>query len=274
MWVKLLLTIGFLIMLAGAFHFEPVRERTLLGTRTADGPRLRLLTWNIGYAGLEKDSRAHDQDLKAIADIILQQDPDGVALQELSSPDQLEILLEHLQRRYQGAVGRFGNHDRVAAVLVKAKGARFEDIPSGDRYALSGRFRWRDNLPEILLISAHADAFNAARRRAFTSDLVDWARQKSDAIVFIAGDFNLEVNGQEGDNLYSNNFKHDSEAYNYILRHYRDLARDAGATSINDRRIDYIFGPPETVLLRRAEVLKNSTVGRMDHWPLLVEVAL
>jgi hypothetical protein len=68
--------------------------------------------------------------------------------------------------------------------------------------------------------------------------------------------------------------QHDSEAYNHLLKYFRDLGREAGDTAINDRRIDYVFGPSETVLLKRAEVLKGDSVGHMDHWPLLVEVTL
>ncbi|MBV9209527.1 MAG: hypothetical protein JOZ52_02795, partial [Acidobacteria bacterium] len=55
---------------------------------------------------------------------------------------------------------------------------------------------------------------------------------------------------------------------------FRDLGLDSGDTAINDRRIDYIFAPPERALLRRAQVLRDAAVGRMDHWPLVVEVAL
>jgi hypothetical protein len=58
------------------------------------------------------------------------------------------------------------------------------------------------------------------------------------------------------------------------LRYFRDLGRDAGWTAINDRRIDYIFGPHEAVLLRRAEVIKDAGAPGMDHCPLLIEVAL
>jgi hypothetical protein len=68
--------------------------------------------------------------------------------------------------------------------------------------------------------------------------------------------------------------KNDSEAYSYVLKYYRDLGREAGYTAVDDRRIDYIFGPPQTVALRRVEVLRNAAVGKMDHWPVIVEVAL
>jgi endonuclease/exonuclease/phosphatase family metal-dependent hydrolase len=275
MWVKLLLGALFLAMIGSAVHFDPVRKRALLGTKTVDGPRLRLMTWNIGYASLEDDSRAHTSDLEAVAETIMRHNPDGVALQELASAEQLEILLRHLKGRYRGAVSSFGSSDRIEAVLIKDREPRYDQIPAGDRYALAATFSFRKEAPEVVLVSAHADAFNAARRRSFTGEVVDWARERpGNAIVFVAGDFNFEVNARDRSNLFTDNLKHDSEAYSYILKYFRDLGRDAGWTALNERRIDYIFGPPEVALLRRAEVLKGAAVGHMDHWPLLIEVAL
>ena len=43
------------------------------------------MTWNIGYAELEDETRAHDKDFRAVAELILRQQPDAVALQELTS---------------------------------------------------------------------------------------------------------------------------------------------------------------------------------------------
>jgi endonuclease/exonuclease/phosphatase family metal-dependent hydrolase len=277
MWAKTLLAALCVLMIAGALHFTPVRERGLLATRQSrDGPRLRLMTWNIGYAELETDTRAHTKDLKAVAETILSHDPDAVALQELTGAAQLKILLGYLNGRYRGAVADQGQKDRVEAVLVKDHEASFEDARAGEQYALGATFHLeRESAQQIVLVSAHADAFNAALRRAFTGAVVDWARARpTQAIVFVAGDFNFEVAAADDSHLYTDNLKHDSEAYSYLLAHFRDLGRDAGDTAINDRRIDYIFGPPESALLRRAEVLRGAAVGRMDHWPLLVEVEL
>ena len=275
MSAKILLGVLFLVMVGAAFYFDPARDRSLLGVQPADGIRLRLMTWNIGRASLERDSRAHNEDLKAVAEVIMKYDPDALALQELTGPDQLDILLGHLKQGYRGAVCSFGRSDRVEAVIVKNRSARFEDIPGGERYALGATFPSGKESLEVVMISAHADAFNAARRRAFVGDVVDWARARAaDQIVFIAGDFNFELNARNQSNLYTDNLKHDSEAYAYLLKYFRDLGRDAGATTTNDRRIDYLFGLPEVALLRRAEVLKPAAVGRMDHLPLLVEVAL
>ena len=125
----------------------------------------------------------------------------------------------------------------------------------------------------MLVLSAHADAFNAAQRRIYTEALIDWAQGRAQSSeVFIAGDFNFELKAANETNLYTDNLKHDSESYSHILRSFRDLGRDAGDTAINDRRIDYVFGPANLQQVGRVAVLRDAAVGRMDHWPLVVEV--
>jgi len=275
MWAKILLTVLCLSMIGIAAHFNSLRERSLLAAGAHDGPRLRLMTWNIGYAELEDDSRAHTKDLQAVAETILSNDPDAIALQELTGAEQLKILLGYLHGRYRGAVAPPGNSDRVDAVLVKDRDAGFESFPADGKFAIAASFHLRPELPKVVFVSAHADAFSAARRRVFTGEVVDWARNRPhQSIVLIAGDFNFELNPKNESHLYTDNVKNDSEAYSYALKYFRDLGRDAGYTAVNDRRIDYLFGPSEAVLLRRAEVLRGAGVGQMDHWPLLIEVAL
>lgn len=275
MLFKLLLGAGFLAMLSGAFLPGPSRQRSLLGTRPQDGPHLKLMSWNIGYGDLESDTRARSDDLPAVAEIILSNDPDAVALQELTGKDQLKLLLAHLKNRYRGSVCSFGSADRVAAVLVKDRSAHFDDVVAGERFVAAASFHPSKTTPEVVLVSAHADAFSASRRRTFAAGVVDWTRGRPKGdIVFIAGDFNFEVSIRNKTNLFTDEAKHDSESYAYLLKYFRDLGRDAGETSINDRRIDYVFGPAETVTLRRAEVLRGTAIGRMDHWPLLVEIVL
>lgn len=276
MLAKITLGLLCLLMVAAALRFNPARERTLLGAKAREGARLKVMTWNVGYADLEDDTRARNRDMRAVADAILAQDPDAVALQELTGADQLKILLGHLRGRYTGAAARAGAADRVEAVLVKDRAARFEEVDAGGgRFALGATFRVKQDAPEVVLLSAHADAFSAARRRGYTEAVVDWARARADgAAVFIAGDFNFELAAVEQTNLYTDSAKHDGEAYNLVLEHFRDLGREAGDTAVNDRRIDYVFGPQESVALRRAEVLHGAPVGRMDHAPLVVEVGL
>jgi len=272
MWVKLILLVLFCLMIAGAVHFAAPHASENLNSSSKAANSLRLLTWNIGYAELEDDTRAHDKDLPAVADVILRESPDAVALQELTGKAQLNTLLKLLKGQYHGAVAQQGKGDRFEAVLVKDAGATFTPVPVGDRYALAVSVR---SQPEIVLVSAHADAFNAARRRTYTEALMDWAQARAQsATVFVAGDFNFELKAANETNLYTDNVKHDSESYSHILGSFRDLGRSAGDTAINDRRIDYIFGPTKLKDIGRVEVLRNAAVGRMDHWPLLVEVGL
>ena len=273
MWVKIVLLVVFCLMILGAVHFAQPREPEQTSSAHKVAPALRLLTWNIGYAELEDDTRAHDKDLPAVADVILRHDPDAVALQELTGNAQLKSLLDLLHGKYRGAVAQKGRGDRFEAVLVKDTGATFTTVPVGTRYALAASFRSRGNPREIVFLSAHADAFNAAQRRTYTEALMDWVQaRKQSSDVFIAGDFNFELKAANQTNIYTDNLKHDSESYSQILRNFRDLGRSAGDTAINDRRIDYIFGPPQVEQVGRVEVLRDAAVGRMDHWPLLVEV--
>jgi len=275
MWVKLVLFALFCLMIVGAAHFAQSHDSEERTAPAESVHSLRLLTWNIGYAELEDDTRAHDKDLPAVAELILRQDADAVALQELTGNAQLNLLLGLLKGRYRGAVAQQGKGDRFEAVLVKDAGAKFIPVPVGARYALGATFQPSEGTHEVLLLSAHADAFNAAQRRTFTELLIDWVRDKAQSSeVFIAGDFNFELKAANETNLYTDNVKHDSESYSHILRYFRDLGRAAGDTAINDRRIDYIFGPTTLKRTGRVEVLRDAAVGRMDHWPLLVEVEL
>ena len=272
MWVKLILLLLFSLMVFGAVHFAEPVDSLKSGSTEKSAHSLRLMTWNIGYAELEDDTRAHDKDLPAVADVILRQDPDAVALQELTGNSQLNVLLGLLRGKYRGAIAQQGKSDRFEAVLVKDSSATFVPVAAGGRYGLAASFRPRQDTTEVVLLSAHADAFNAARRRSYTEALIDWAEARAQSSpVFVAGDFNFELKATNESNLYTDNLKNDSESYSHILRAFSDLGRAAGDTAINDRRIDYIFGPAKPEQVGRVQVLRDAAVGRMDHWPLLVE---
>jgi len=280
MWIKSLLGMLFLLSLVGAYMIKPAREGEITdesgADQSQDNKHLRILTWNIGNGNLESETRAHAEDLRAVAKVILENDADAVALQELTGEDQLKVLLTHLKNRYRGYVNRQGS-DRFEAVLIKAGSevsATFEDVPAGDHYAAAATFRLQKDSPEVYLVSAHADAFSASRRRGFAEDVTDSVRNRGKSkLIFVAGDFNFEVSTRNKNNLFTDDAKQDSESYAYLLKYFRDLGRNAGETAINNRRIDYVFGPTKTVSVRRAEVLRDAAVGTMDHWPLLVEVA-
>src|ERR1700743_2935445 len=96
MVAKIVLIILLALMIGGAYYFDPGVDRSIVGQRAKPGTKLKLMTWNIGYAGLEDDSRAHDKDIPNIAQVILDNDPDIVGLQEITGQAQLQILLKHL----------------------------------------------------------------------------------------------------------------------------------------------------------------------------------
>src|SRR6185503_7240502 len=147
MWVKLILLLLFFLMIAGAVHFaQPLAFDGPTPTAPA-AKSVRLLTWNIGYAELEDDTRAHNKDLPAVANVILREDPDAVALQELTGKEQLNNLLGLLQGKYRGAVAQQGRTDRFEAVLVKDTSATFTPVAVGSRYALAASFRTRSDTP-------------------------------------------------------------------------------------------------------------------------------
>src|SRR5215467_15403990 len=125
MWVKVVLLVLFGLMILGATHFAAPHEFESPNPRAKVVHSLRLLTWNIGYAELEDDTRAHDKDLPAIADVIQHRDPDAVALQEMTGTAQLNTLLGLLHGKYRGAVAQQGKDDRFEAVLVKDSSATF-----------------------------------------------------------------------------------------------------------------------------------------------------
>src|SRR6476469_784682 len=140
MCVKVVLAVLLCLMIAGAVYYTQPHRSAESNSSTNNSASLRLLTWNIGYAELEDDTRAHDKDLPAVADVILREDPDAVALQELVDNAQLNTLLGLLQRKYRGAIAQQGKSDRFEAILVKDARATFTPVPVGSRYALAASF--------------------------------------------------------------------------------------------------------------------------------------
>src|SRR5215470_3393078 len=148
MWVKVVLLVLFGLMILSAIHFAEPREPEKPNVHETAVHSLRLLTWNIGYAELEDDTRAHDKDLPAVAEVILRQDPDAVALQEMAGKAQLNTLLGLLHGKYRGSIAQRGKGDRFEAVLAKDPSVTFTPVPAGSRYALAASFRSRQNARE------------------------------------------------------------------------------------------------------------------------------
>jgi endonuclease/exonuclease/phosphatase (EEP) superfamily protein YafD len=277
--IKITLLAGFVAMLVSASALNPARSVVSLAPAidlTEGGWRVRILTWNIGYAYGKDDSRAKDSDLGKVAGVIKREQPDVVALQELSGRPQLRALLRRLRGEYQGFLDNGEDADRYTAILVHAPKMQFRAIrTSTGRSASAAVFRVARSPLKFCAISAHAQAWDAAARAKYTSEIVDWVRENSFDVAFLAGDFNFDVGGGHGGGgLFTEDPTLDAEAYAYVTRYFRDLGRDGGSTAAFKRRIDYVFGRGGNLHLKRADVLRGWRTGGMDHDPLVIDAVI
>lgn len=277
--IKIALAAGLLAMLAGARAVRPPQGLVALAPAidfTGGGWRVRVLTWNIGYAYGKEDSRAQDEDLPAVARVIQVERPDVVALQELSGRRQLRGLLARLGGEYQGFLDEGGDADRFAGILVRAPKMEFRSIrTSTERNASAAIFRVARSPITICAISAHAPAWKPAERLQYTEEILEWVRARKDDVVFLAGDFNFDVNARQGGGMiFTSDPAVDGKTYSRLTRGFRDLGKDSGATAAFGRRIDYVFGRGEKLRVKRVDVLRGKRVGRMDHDPLVVDAVI
>lgn len=277
--IKIVLAAGFLAMLAGARAARPIEGIVALAPAidfTGGGWRVKILTWNLGYAYGKEDSRAQDADLPAVARVIEAERPDVVALQELSGRKQLRALVARLGGVYRGFVDEHGDSDRFAGILVRAPKMEFRAIrTSTGRNASAAIFRVARSPLAICAISAHAQAWDAAARLVYTEEIIEWVRERSFDVVFLAGDFNFDVSaGRGGGMVFSGDAATDGKAYAAITRSFRDLGKDGGSTAALGRRIDYVFGLGSKLRVKRVDVLRGKRTGHMDHDPLVVDAVI
>lgn len=240
---------------------------------------LSVLTWNIGhvYLGEYRDSRASDDDIPHVAEIIARTSPDVVALQELRDHKQLESLLIRLGGAYFAGIPSDSDerNDRYAAVLVAGRlGPRFSTITTSTGRALAAAMF---SLPgqvgprrqPWVVLSVHLDAFSPQRRQSQAEEMIDWIDRSELKQVVVAGDFNFDA-----DLVLRYDPNHvDAVLYRFLTSRFEDAAQFGMRTTIVDRRIDYIFfrGP---VVRRRTTVIERAGTRLMDHVPLLVELVL
>jgi endonuclease/exonuclease/phosphatase family metal-dependent hydrolase len=277
--IKIVLAAGFLAMLAGARAMRPMEGIVALAPAidfTGGGWRVKVLTWNLGYAYGKGESRARDEDLPAVARVIEAERPDVVALQELSGRRQLRALVARLGGEYRGFVDVGGDADRFAGILVRAPKMEFRSIrTSTGRNASAAIFRVARSPVVICAISAHAQAFDPASRLRYTEEILEWVRERKYDVVFLAGDFNLDVSAKQGGGLvFADDRAADAKAYSAITQSFRDLGRDGGSTAAFGRRIDYVFGLGSKLRVKRVDVLRGRRVGAMDHDPLVVDAVV
>ncbi|HJZ87601.1 MAG TPA: endonuclease/exonuclease/phosphatase family protein [Polyangia bacterium] len=236
---------------------------------TPEASRLRVLTWNVGkiYLGGRHDSRAADADLARIASVIREAGPDLVALQELRDRGQLEHLLGLLGGAYVGSVPDEEINDRRVAALVRQQPdvAFSQIVTSTGRAAEVARIML--GARSLTFVSLHLDAFDPALRATQAEEILDWAQRAEDRDLIIAGDFNFDA-----DFLSATEPEHpDVRIYRLLTAHFQDVAGGgSGATTIVDRRLDYLFVRGR--LRRRAvHVVEGRNMHLMDHMPVVAD---
>lgn len=261
-WYGLLVVVTVLALLA--LHGV---ERVLapeMAPRGTERRCLRILTWNIGKLYLSWESRASDRDLSHVARVIRSVDPDVVALQELRGPEQLGQLATKLGPRWRAMVPE-DRYDRRAGLLTPLS-ARFVPLPtSTGRTAQAAVIEFGGT--SFTVVSLHLDAFEPARRLVQAEEILAGAARLGDEHLVLAGDFNFDASVVAQDST-------DQRLYRFLTGELADAGKDAGATTVVSRRLDYVFVRGPGITRVRASVLRDKRINIMDHDPLVVELHL
>ena len=245
--------------------------------RDRDAGVVRVVTWNVGGAEGGDMHALPDRQLGHVAQTLAALDADVIALQELASARQGEVLAERLGPEWSG---RFSG--RGLALL--ARNAVFRDtgdlgtgdlgtgdLGTGDR-SLGATLSVRGH--DLAVIGVHAHAFDAkGRNRTLGEATTELLEVRGVDARILLGDLNLDVDLDKQRDLFSNRAHLDVETYNYIGGLLQDAARGRGSTAEPDRRLDYIFvSPPVTV--EAAGPWKERRSGTMDHDPVVADLRL
>ena len=233
---------------------------------TERGPGVvRVVTWNVGGAVGGKTHALPESQLDHVADVLRALDPDVVALQELASDRQAWSLIRRLGEGWDAvtARGSLAILARTAPTLERAGPSR------GERWMLA-RVEARGH--RLAVLNVHASAFDADARNQTVGQATEalLALDGGDARVLL-GDLNLDVDLDKKRDLFSNRAHLDVETYNYIGGMLTDAAHGRGSTAEPDRRLDYVFTSPESVV-EAAGPWKGRRAGTMDHDPVVADV--
>lgn len=239
-------------------------DRYLEGDTLTDGQphSLRILTWNIGKLYHARwDSRASDDDLGHVAQVIAQLDPDVVALQELTGPAQIGRLASLLGRRWRAKAPE-DLYDRRAGLLTRLP-VSFVKLPTSSGRIAQGATVTKGKVT-FAVASVHLDAFNAKRRLLQAEEIVAGMERLGQRDFVIAGDFNFDASLVDRGSA-------DNRLYRFLTQQAVDAGLGAGVTSVISRRLDYVFyRKGGRVSHAEAQVVRDKRVNIMDHDPLLV----
>jgi endonuclease/exonuclease/phosphatase family metal-dependent hydrolase len=223
---------------------------------------LRVMTWNIGKLYIGWDSRAADEDLPHIAQVIREADPHVVALQEVRDRAQLGRLLRALGEPWTGDLAE-DQYDRRAALVTRLP-ARPVELPTSTGRTAQGAFVVSPEGSTPFLASVHLDAFDPRRRLTQAEEILSDIDRLEAKDVFLLGDLNLDPSVAARGSV-------DQHIYQLLTLRLADAARNLGSTTLVSRRLDYVLFRSDRVRRHHAKILRGRRLGLMDHDPLLVE---
>ncbi len=238
------------------FDYEPPEK----------GEALRVVTWNVGVArdfesGDDGVAPSGTRDLarRRILETLVALQPDLCVLQETS-----ERQAEEIAAAFDKARLVFSAPGRVAIVAIDG---RIQSLDSGSLVNLVYR---RRGAPRVRVVGIHADAWSAEERNREIGEAIEELEEGRADVRILAGDLNLDVDVEGGQDLFTEDEYLDVQPYSYVAERLVDAAAGTGPTAEPDRRLDYIFVRGAEV--RDAGVWRGRRVGAMDHHPVVVDL--
>lgn len=258
--------ISFLIVMALVSHNVLAQK---------DPNLIKILSYNI-YHG-ENPNQSGKSNLDDIANLIIQVQPEVIALQEIDSMTvrtdtlfgtRVNLINELIKRTgYRGYFGKAMNYDEgaygVGLLVKKGSGYKTQNLPSpagGEPRVAAWVKAELKSLKEFNFASTHFSHDSNINRLAQLKELISYADTLS-LPTFIAGDLNFDP---------------ESEEYKSIPTKWKDAGMVAGDTTPTyagetGKRIDYIWYDSEAFELVEYKVLN---LPHSDHFPVLVTLRI
>jgi endonuclease/exonuclease/phosphatase family metal-dependent hydrolase len=234
--------------------------------------RLRVMSYNI-HVGVGMDKQL---DLQRIADVINEQRPDLVGLQEvdrgvkrtqgideiaeLARLTKMEFAFAH-NLDYQG--GQYGVAILSRFPILKTDHRMYENKREAERRGMI-RTEVKVGTSTVSFVTTHLDYQYEDGRVFEAQQMLEFLKPQAGPMILV-GDFNVEPTG---------------ESYQLVSKQFRDVwletkAKEAGLSYPADKpvkRIDYIlFRPKEGVKARKAWTVNTLA---SDHLPVVAELEL
>jgi endonuclease/exonuclease/phosphatase family metal-dependent hydrolase len=230
--------------------------------------QIRIVSWNVGRIFRPKgNNRLADADVPRVIRGLRTLAPDVILLQEIESATQLERLLAGLEG-YDGQMATECDYDRhVAAFARRTLAPEFEQArlePTRRGTVLVG---FDVGKTRGAALAVHLDVREQDRKRSQVDALMALAKARSEPLVLLGGDFNLDPRWTR---LLRTPL--DASTYARILEDFIDAGEHGGPTLVRLLRVDHFFvrRPFEKALAMH--VARKTRLPFGDHAPIVLDV--